>query len=177
MSSKPAKIIGILSIVAGLVMIVAGIVTWNIVTSQLKDERITVPADADKVMGVTVAGKKVEGPLTAFGQAEIIKKHALESSEGKTYAEIGVDQTKARADLEKATSDSEKAAAQAALDKATQSRTTVMNAAFLRSSLFSSVITYGIAALVVGLGLMFALLGWALTTLKPAVTATTVRND
>lgn len=177
MSSKPAKIIGILSIVAGLVMIVAGIVTWNIVTSQLKDKRITVPADADKVMGVTVAGKKVEGPLTAFGQAEIIKKHALKSSEGKTYAEIGADQTKARADLEKATSDSEKAAAQAALDKATQSRTTVMNAAFLRSSLFSSVITYGIAALVVGLGLMFALIGWALTTLKPAVTATTVRND
>lgn len=176
MSSKPAKIIGILSIVAGLVMIVAGIVTWNVVTSQLKDERITVPADADKVMGMTVAGKKVEGPFTAFGQAEIIKKHALNSSEGKTYAEIGADQSKARAELEKATTEADKAAAQATLDKATQARTTVMNAAFLRSSLFSSVITYGVAALVVGLGLMFALLGWALASLKPAV-ATTVHND
>ncbi|MGA4507678.1 aromatic ring-opening dioxygenase LigA [Propionibacteriaceae bacterium G1746] len=166
MSSKPAKIIGILSIVAGLVMIVAGIVTWNVVTSQLKDERITVPADADKVMGMTVAGKKVEGPFTAFGQAEIIKKHALKASEGKTYAELGTDVNKAKADLEKATTDSDKQTAQAAIDKAQGQRNTVMNAAFLRSSLFSSVITYGVAALVVGLGLMFALLGYAFVSLK-----------
>ena len=97
MSSKPAKIIGIGSVVAGLVMIVAGAVTWGIVTSQLKDERITVPADADPVMGIKVAGKKVEGPLTAFGQAEIIKKHANAGSEGKTYAELGGVQNEVKA--------------------------------------------------------------------------------
>lgn len=167
MSSKPAKFIGILSIVAGLVMVIAGIVTWNIVTAQLKDERIVVPADAAKVMGINVAGKNVEGPFTAFGQAETIKKHALAGAEGKTYAELGADQAKARADLKAATTEAEKEAAQTALDKATQQRNTSMNGAFLRSSLFSSVITYGVAALVVGLGLMFGLIGWALYSLKP----------
>lgn len=178
MNSKPAKIIGILSIAAGLVMIVAGTVTWNIVTSQLKDERIVVPADADKVLGVTVAGKKVEGPLTAFGQAETVKKHSLAGSGGKSYSELGNDQAAARAALKDATTDAEKAAAQEALDTATTQRNSVMNAAFLRSSLFSSVITYGVAALVVGLGLMFGLLGWALVSLKSAVTtASAASND
>ncbi|MGA4668215.1 hypothetical protein ACPCG0_00185 [Propionibacteriaceae bacterium Y1923] len=171
MSSKPAKIIGIVSIAAGLVMVIAGIVTWNIVTSQLKQEQITVPGDADKVLGMTVAGKKVQGPITAFGQAETINKHALAGAEGKTYAQLGADQSKARADLEAATNDSEREAAQAALDKATQQRNTAMNAAFLRSSLFTSVVTYGLSALVVGLGLMFGLIGWALTTIKPATVA------
>ena len=192
MSSKPAKIIGIISIVAGLLMMVAGVVTWNIVTSQLKDERITVPADAAKVMGMTVAGKKVEGPFTAFGQAEIIKHHALASSEGKTYAELGAEQGKVRAaakekgidDLNstdpavqsKIEGDPELKALKGELAKYTVARNTNMNGAFLRSSLFSSVITYGVAALVVGLGLMFALLGYALVSLK-AARATDVSND
>lgn len=184
MSSKPARIIGIVSVVAGLVMIVAGAVTWGIVTSQLKDERITVPADADPVMGVKVAGKKVEGPLTAFGQAEIIKKHANAGSEGKTYAELGgvQNQVKAKAkekgvedlnttdpaQMAKIEADPELKQLKADLAKATAQRNSVMNAAFLRSSLFSSVITYGVSALVMGLGLMFILIGLALASLKAA---------
>ena len=54
------------------------------------------------------------------------------------------------------------------LAKATAQRNSVMNAAFLRSSLFSSVITYGVPALVMGLGLMFILIGLALASLKAA---------
>ena len=193
MNSKPAKIIGILSIVAGLVMIVAGLVTWNIVTSQLKDERITVPSDAAPVMGIKVAGKPVEGPITAFGQAEIIKHHALTASEGKTYAELGAEQNKVKAaakakgidDLtsqdpavqEKIAADPELKQLKQDLAKYTAARNTNMNGAFLRSSLFSSVITYGVAALVVGLGLMFALIGWALVSLKTAPVATHVAED
>lgn len=174
--AKPVRIVGILSLIAGLVMIVAGLVTWNIVTSQLKDEAITVPADAPKVMGVTVAGKKVQGPLTAYGQAETIKHHALKASGGKTYAELGTDVNAAKAELEKATSESDKAAAQAKVDEAQGKRTTVMNGAFLRSSLFSSVITYGISALVIGLGLMHLLFGWALLALKPVVARSAVED-
>lgn len=175
--SRPAKIVGILSILAGLIMIVAGAVTWAVCTSQLKDERITVPADADKVLGISVAGKQVQGPITAFGQAQIIKKHASHSAGGKTYAELGADVNAARAKLEAAKTDSEREAAQAEVDRFSGMRTSVMNGAFLRSSLFSSVITYGVAALVMGLGLMFALLGWALMSLARAARAAVGHDD
>ena len=175
--NKLPKIAGLLSLIAGIIMIIAGLVTWNIVTSQLKDERITVPQDAKPVMGMKVAGKEVKGPITAFGQAEIIKEHALHTSEGKTYAELGADVNAAKAELEKATTDSEKEAAQAKVDAANKKRTTVMNGAFLRSSLFSSVITYGISALVAGLGLLFSLVGLALMSIKDRVPAAVADRD
>ena len=49
-----------------------------------------------------------------------------------------------------------------------------MNASFLRASLFTSVVSYGIAALVIGLGFLFAVIGWALTTVKHPVAQGTV---
>lgn len=52
------------------------------------------------------------------------------------------------------------------LDKWTGLRTQAMNASFLRASLFTSVVAYGVAALVIGLGVMFCLLGWALLWLS-----------
>ncbi|MGJ6978941.1 hypothetical protein ACSDQ9_00200 [Aestuariimicrobium soli] len=173
---KPTKIVGIISFVAGLVMIVAGAVTWGVVTSQLKDERITVAADAAPVMGIKVAGKNVAGPITAFGQAEIIKHHATAGSDGKTYAELGALQTQAKnkakelgvddltstdADVvAKIEASPELTQLKADLAKYTGQRTTQMNGAFLRTSLFSSVITYGVAAFVVGMGLMNLVYGW-----------------
>src|SRR5262249_28781542 len=78
------------------------------------------------------AGKKVAGPFTAYEQAMTIKKHALEIGGGKTYAELPQDDPK---------------------------RDTVMNASFLRASLFTSVVSFGVAVLVMGLGVLFVLLG------------------
>ena len=62
---KATKIAGILSIVAGIVMIVAGALTWGTVSSQLAAENITVPGDST-FMGGAYAGKPVAGPLSAF---------------------------------------------------------------------------------------------------------------
>ena len=81
------------------------------------------------------AGKPVEGPFTAYSQAMIIKEHALHIGGGKTYAQLPQDDP---------------------------ARATVMDASFLRASLFTSVVAFGVAALVVGLGVMFILLGLAL---------------
>ena len=81
------------------------------------------------------AGEKVEGPINAYTQAMVIKKHALEASGGKTYAQLPQDDP---------------------------TRQTVMTASFLRASLFTSVVAFGVAALVMGLGLMFILVGLAL---------------
>lgn len=150
---KVAKTVGILSIIAGIVMVIAGAVTWGMVSSQLAAERITVPQDA-KAFG----GEEVRGPLTAYYQADIINTHALDSTEGMTYAELGAEVRKAQE-----AGDEELAA------EFQQKRTTIMNASFLRASLFTSVVSYGIAALVIGLGVMFGLIGWALMSLKPAV--------
>ncbi|MDO5746032.1 MAG: aromatic ring-opening dioxygenase LigA, partial [Micrococcaceae bacterium] len=52
---------------------------------------------------------------------------------------------------------------------------TVMTASFLRASLFTSVLAFGVAALVIGLGILFALIGWALLSIRPA--HATVRDE
>lgn len=147
---KPTKLVGVLSLIAGIIMIVAGGVTWGMVSSQLSAENITVPGDS------TIApGKPVRGPITAYAQADIINHHALAGSDGKTYAELGALARQA------ADEGDEELAAQL-----TEQRASVMNASFLRASLFTSVVAFGVAALVIGLGLMFILIGWALTSLR-----------
>ncbi|MCV2395480.1 aromatic ring-opening dioxygenase LigA [Actinotalea sp. M2MS4P-6] len=132
-NTKAVKIVGIVAMVAGLLMIIAGGVTWGLVSSQLADENITVAEDA-----AAFAGKTVNGPLDAYYQADIIKHHALEATGGKTYAE---------------------------LDREDPLRATAMNASFLRASLFTSVVAFGVAAFAIGMGLLTILLGWAVTAL------------
>lgn len=161
---KATRIVGIVSIVAGIVMIIAGAFTYGTVSSQLSAERITVPADSN-FLGGAFRGKQVAGPLSAYAQAEIISTHAMKISEGKTYAELGALASKAK-----------EAGDTAQADKYTETRATVMNGSFLRASLFSSVIAFGVAALVMGLGLIIGLIGWALTTIRPAVAADVVKD-
>ena len=112
--------LGILVIVAGVIMIVAGVFTWVVVQTQLADENITVSEDADRF-----AGDPVDGPLTAYAEADVIETHALEASGGLTYAEI---------------------------DREDPVRETVMTASFLRSSLFTSIVAFGVALMAAGLG-------------------------
>ncbi len=129
-SDGAVKIVGILVLIAGIVMIIGGAVTWATVSSQLKAENIVVAEDASMF-----AGNTVSGPFTAYAQAEIINKHALEATGGKTYAQ---------------------------LDREDPLRQTAMTASFLRASLFTSVVAYGVAAMAIGLGVVNILLGWAL---------------
>ncbi|ROS79001.1 hypothetical protein [Cellulomonas sp. PhB143] len=139
--------IGLLSIIAGIILIVAGAVTWITVSSQLDEQKITVSDDAD-----FLAGDQVNGPFSAYAQAEVIDKHALEATGGKTYAE---------------------------LDQDDPTRETAMTASFLRASLFTSVVAYGVCALVFGLGIMFILLGVALRRLAggPSVSIESAGDD
>ena len=132
------RLVGWLAILAGAVMIAAGGVVWGMVSNQLAAEQITVSEDA-----AFLAGSQVQGPLTAFAQADIINHHALQASGGKTYAQ---------------------------LDKEDPVRATMMNASFLRASLFTSVVSFGVAAFAMGTGLMLGLIGWAITALVPAAT-------
>lgn len=145
---KFIPVVGITTFIFGLLFIIAGGATWAIVTSQLKEQNITIPEDATFL---NLGGKEVAGPLTAYAQADIINVHALAGTDGKTYAELG-------ALIAQADTDEEKAELQA-------QRTSVMNASFLRASLFTSIVAYGVAALVVGLGFVLVLTGLAIRRL------------
>lgn len=153
-TSGPARLVAVLCIIFGIVAVGGGVTTWAMVTTQLSAENITVPKDSP-----LVPGAKVQDPISAYAQAEIINHHALTASGGKTYAELGTMITEA-----KNAGDTAKA------DELTAARNTMMNASFLRASLFTSVLAYGVSLLVIGLGVMFLLLGWAFGSLaKPKV--------
>lgn len=157
------KLTGILSLVAGIVLIIAGGVVWGMVSSQLAAEKITVTDNGDAPFA---GGSQVKGPISAYAQAEVINLHAMNASGGLTYAELGgkVNETKAAA--EEAAAEGDTAAEEAALAEADAfqaQRNTVMNGSFLRASLFTSVVAFGVSALVMGLGVMFILMGLSLS--------------
>lgn len=81
------------------------------------------------------AGEEVKGPLTAYAQANVIAKHAKELGHGKTYSELPKDDP---------------------------NRSAVMTASFLRASLFTSVVAFGVSAFVAVVGVVLILLGWVL---------------
>jgi hypothetical protein len=129
-TGRTVRLLGTLVIAAGLLLGASGAGTWAMVQSSLAAEKITVADDAARF-----AGEPVDGPLTAYYQADVIEHHALEASNGKTYAE---------------------------LDREDPVRAVVMNGSFLRASLFTSVVSFGIAAMAMGLGVVFVLIGFAL---------------
>lgn len=159
--SKPVRFIALFTMIAGLIMIVAGGVTWGLVSSQLKAEHITVAAVTPENPG-RLAGKDVAGPFTAYAQAAAINYHALNGADGKTYAQIGADATALKAKLKAAGASDADIADNAEVKALAATRATTMNGSFLRASLFTSVVSFGVAALVIGLGLLFILLGYAL---------------
>lgn len=79
-----------------------------------------------------LAGDDVNGPFSAYCQARIIDEHALESTGGLTYAE---------------------------LERDDPLRQVAQNAAFLQSSLFTSVVAFGVAAMAALMGVVFILIG------------------
>ena len=160
-SNKPVKFIALFTVIAGIIMIIAGGTTWALVQSQLKDEKITVAAITPQNPG-RLAGKDVAGPFTAYAQANAIEQHALEGAQGKTYAQLGADLTALKAKLKASGASDAEIASNTDVVALTVTRTTTMNGSFLRASLFTSVVAFGVAALVIGLGVLFILLGYAL---------------
>ena len=77
-------------------------------------------------------GRAVTGPFTAYCEAKVIEQHALEATEGLYYAEM---------------------------EREDPLREVAMNASFLQSSLFTSVLAFGVSAMAVAVGLLFVLIG------------------
>ena len=73
-STRSIKVLSILIVVAGLILATAGVVTWLIVRDQLADQKIVVSDDAP-----FLAGEEVNGPFSAYAEADAINDHALEA--------------------------------------------------------------------------------------------------
>jgi len=128
------RFLAIAVVCGGVVLLVAGAFTWFVIRDELADEQIVVSEDA-----AHFGGDEVDGPLSAYAEAEIISEHALEATDGKTYAE---------------------------LDREDPLRETAVTASFLRASLFTSVVAFGVAAFAFGLGVLMILVGWALLRIE-----------
>jgi hypothetical protein len=135
----PLRLLAWAVVVGGLILMAAGAFTWYVVRDQLSDEKITVSEDADRF-----AGDPVDNPWTAYEQADVINEHALEASDGLTYAQLDQDDPR---------------------------RDTVMTASFLRASLYTSVVSFGVAAFAFGLGLLMIIIGWSLLRINRSLRA------
>ncbi len=127
------------AIVLGFLLLIGGAATYLVVSNTLGEQNITTSDDA------CLPGNDVDGPFSAYCQAKVIDKHALDSTGGLRYAEM---------------------------DREDPLRATAMNASFLQASLFTSVLAFGVAAQAMGMGVIFILLGLGIRdvaeTVKPA---------
>ena len=71
------------SMALGVLLVIASVATWIMVSTTLADQRITTPDDA-----VCLADTRVNGPFSAYCQATTIDRNVLEITEGQTYAEL-----------------------------------------------------------------------------------------
>jgi len=77
------KTASIISIVVGIILALAGLATWGVVTTTLSGQKIVVSEDAD-----CAAGWQVRDPFSAYCQARVIDKHTKEITGGLTYAQL-----------------------------------------------------------------------------------------
>jgi hypothetical protein len=124
------------SLVLGAILVIGGVATWVVVSATLAEQRIETPEDA------CLPERSVTGPFTAYCQAMIIQEHALDATDGQTYAE---------------------------LDREDPRRDLAMNASFLQASLFTSILAFGVAAMAIGMGLLFILIGLGIRDVRQQV--------
>lgn len=128
-------LLGRLVSAAGIVEMLIGTVAWVLISRRLADEKIVIPGSAR-----WFPNKTVRDPLTAFEEAETVRRITLQATGGRTYAEMAEDDPMSRMALD---------------------------ASMIRSSLFTAILAFGIAALQIALGVVFVVTGKALTTARP----------
>lgn len=76
------RLSSLLAIIAGTILVLGGFWGISFTYENVTREHIVTPEDA------TIPGKPVSDPFTLKSQADIIRHHTLNSTEGKTYAEM-----------------------------------------------------------------------------------------
>lgn len=122
------------AMILGVLLIIGSIATWILVSSTLAEQKIVTSEDA-----VCLPNTEVDGPFSAFCQAETIDRNVREITGGLTYAE---------------------------LDRDDDRRDTASKAAFLQASLFTSILAFGVSAMALGMGVIFVLIGLGMRDVK-----------
>ena len=91
---------------------------------------------------VCLPSTDVNGPFSAYCQAMTIDRNALEATDGQRYAE---------------------------LDREDPLRSVAQSASFLQASLFTSVLAFGVAAMALGMGVLFILIGLGMRDVREQV--------
>jgi hypothetical protein len=121
-----AVVFGAVLVGAGGYMIMEGQAAHDEVRDALADERIITAEDAEIPLA------SVDSAAEAKAQADVIRKHALETTGGKTYAE---------------------------LDREDPARAVYLNSVTLRTALMESYLAFKVSDLVTGMGAIVVLLG------------------
>jgi len=160
--------------VFGIGSIGFGIAGFGEVRDTIARENIVATDDADKIAGVNlVPGQKIDTGAEAKEFAEIMRHHTLESTEGKTYAQMGrfLTPTGEEASDEAAAAKDPKTGrpVENGLRNMWVTETalsTALNTSFLaeRIALFS--IAMGAALLLTGIGFLVLVLGGVLGTVR-----------
>jgi hypothetical protein len=138
-----ALLMSVTLVVTGVVLVVVGLDSKAQVKEALVAEHIVTPDDA------SIPGVPVDSAATAMSQAEIIQHHVLDTTGGKTWAQ---------------------------LDREDPLRAVYGSAASLRTSLMSAYMGFKVADLVTGLGALFFAMGLGGSVIS-ALTLKAARRD
>ncbi|MDR3136695.1 MAG: hypothetical protein LBU07_04695 [Coriobacteriales bacterium] len=173
LSSSPTvhrapRVLSLILVIIGVLVLVGGIAAYAFTSAELSAQRITVSAVSAQSPG-PLAGRPVVGPFTALAQANAINAHAARTTGGLTFAELGKvassDGITYKEDVAIAVStDGEAHLAGELLSEADArtyaARALAEQAALLQSSLFLSVLAFGVSALAAFLGILTILIGF-----------------
>jgi hypothetical protein len=147
-------VFGLVFIGAGFYTIIRGFDAKDQVRDELIAQNITTTEDA------SIPNVRVDDAATARSMADIIDTHALESTGGLTYSELGRFMA-ANGDPAGTSNEDEALLGADGKPVANPLRNVAFQASALRTSLFTSVMAFNVADLVVGLGVLILVLGFA----------------
>jgi hypothetical protein len=125
------------------------------VRDELLAQNITTPEDA------SIPNARVDDVATARSMADIIDTHARESTNGLTYAEMGRFMTP-DGDPAGTSNEDEAVIGGDGRPVANPMRNVAFQASALRTSLYSSVMAFEVSTLVIGVGALLVVLGFAI---------------
>ena len=172
-TGRLSRLLSVIVVIIGAGMFIIGIGVYGFTSNMIAKENITVLTYSEEDPG-PLAGKPVRGPFTAMATANAINHHVLQITGGRTYGQIpqiftNDGQTYSRDVAATASSDGQAHAAGSKLTsddaRTYQLRKTAEEGAFLQASLLVSVLAFGVAALVAGLGLVIAFIGVTLVVI------------
>lgn len=147
-------VLGVTFVAGGAYTVFRGVDAKSQVRDELIAQNITTPEDA------SIPNARVDSVATAKSMADIIDYHARDSASGLTYAEMGRFMA-ASGDPAGTSNEDEALMGEDGRPVANALRNSAFQASALRTSLYTSVMAFEVSNLVLGLGVMILVLGFA----------------